>query len=189
VRVHGLALSKPGLDEEPRPGLSLPLPLLIAGAIVLFALGAFLIIRALSGEAPPPPPTPLPSVISSVSQTLEPTPRVVQSSGVSLTLTADEHVWVRITQDGFTAYEGLLKPGEAQSWHGDQQVIVETGNGAALNAAVNGQSVGVLGPRNRVLIRAWESEGEVTPAPTAMRATPSPADTTATPPSSATPAP
>lgn len=174
-------LSKPALPTarslgDSLSGLPLPLPLLIIGAILLFIVGGILILQAFGGEAPAPTET-LPSSVPASSQaTPEDTPVTLAATGVSVTLTAAEHVWVRISNDGFTAFEGLLEPGEPQTWQGQQQIIVETGNGAALSVAANGQDLGVLGPRNRVVIRAWGPEGEVTPAPTAA---PTPANTEA----------
>lgn len=158
--------------SESNGGLPLPLPLLILGAILLFAIGGFLILQALGGEAPAPTPTLPPSVPAAISAAPAATSTLAPSPEVSVTLIASEHVWVRVSSDGFTAFEGILAPGEPQSWQGKQQIIVETGNGAALNVAANGQDIGVLGPRNRVVIRAWGPEGEVTPAPTAVPQTP-----------------
>ena len=156
----------------------LPLPILIIGVIVLFVIGGLLLIRAFGGEAPAPTPAQPASAPLSISRTSAPTPTTPPTTKVSLTLTAGEHVWVRVTHDGFTAFEGLLKPGESQTWQANQQVIVEVGNGAALTVAVNGRAMGVLGPRNRVVVRAWGADGEVTPAPTAVPVTP---EATATP--------
>ena len=139
-----------------------------------------MLIRAFGGESPAPTPSLPPNVPASVSLAPGPPPTVALATGVSLTLKADEHVWVRVTEDGMTAFEGMLKPDEEQTWKADQQVIVETGNGAALNAEVNGQSIGLVGPRGRVVIRAWGPQGEVTPAPTATPPTsipPTPART------------
>jgi cytoskeletal protein RodZ len=146
---------------------SLPLPILIVGIVVLFIIGGLLLIKAFSGEAPAPTPTLPSSVPLSANRTAQATPTPPTSSGVALTLTASEHVWLRVTQDGFTAFEGMLAPDAAQTFQAEQQVIVETGNGGALTAAVNGRDIGVIGPRGRVVVRAWGAEGEVTPAPTA----------------------
>ncbi|HEY4688785.1 MAG TPA: RodZ domain-containing protein [Anaerolineae bacterium] len=165
------ARSGPAPAPSPAP-LPVPLPVLIIGTILLFAIGGFLLIRAFGGEAPAPTATLPPSAPLSISQAPEATPAIAATTGVSLTLTSNEHVWVRVSHDGLTAFEGILEPGQAQTWHGDQQIIVETGNGAALEVDVNGQPVGVLGPRNRVVVRAWGAEGEVTPAPTAIPSTP-----------------
>jgi hypothetical protein len=153
-------------------GLPLPLPVLILGVLVLFVIGGLLILQAFGGESPAPSPTAPASVPLSISLSPATTPTPSPVAGVSLTLTAREHVWVRVTHDGFTAFEGILEPGQPQTWQGEQQVIVETGNGAALDVVVNGQELGVLGPRNRVVVRAWGAQGEVTPAPTAAPPTP-----------------
>ncbi len=85
----------------------------------------------------------------------------VSTSGVTLTLEAREHVWVRVTVDGFTAFEGMLAPGTPQTWVGQDMVIVETGNGAGVVAIVNGQSQGPLCGRGEVCARGWGPTGEI----------------------------
>lgn len=85
----------------------------------------------------------------------------VSTSGVTLTLEAREHVWVRVTVDGFTAFEGMLSPLAPQTWVGQEMVIVETGNGAGVIAIVNGQSQGPLCGRGEVCARGWGPEGEI----------------------------
>jgi len=157
--------------------LPLPLPILIVGVIVLFVIGGILLLQAFRGEAPAPTPEASANVPLAMSQTPAPTSTGPAPTRVSLTLSPIEHVWVRITYDGITAFEGMLEPGAAQTWEAEQQIIVETGNGGALNAKVNGEDIGLLGPRNRVVVRAWGIEGEVTPAPTAMPAPPEPSAT------------
>jgi len=104
--------------------------------------------------ATPAPPTPVPTPAA--------TPTFpVSTSGVTLTLEAREHVWVRVTVDGFTAFEGMLSPGAPQTWVGQEMVIVETGNGAGVVAVVNGQSQGPLCGRGEVCARGWGLEGEI----------------------------
>jgi cytoskeletal protein RodZ len=104
--------------------------------------------------ATPAPPTPVPTPAA--------TPTFpVSTSGVTLTLEAREHVWVRVTVDGFTAFEGMLSPGAPQTWVGQEMVIVETGNGAGVVAVVNGQSQGPLCGRGEVCARGWGREGEI----------------------------
>lgn len=149
------------------PGtLPLPLPLLIAGVVLLFVIGGLLILQALSAESPTPEPTPLANVNNSISpqqfedtvaESPSPAPREVVMS-----VTASEHVWVRITQDGITAFEGILTPDDVTTWRGKEQVIIETGNAAALSVAVNDQAIGVLGARNTVAVRGWTPDGELT---------------------------
>ena len=67
----------------------------------------------------------------------------------------------RVTVDGLTAFEGVMAPGQPQSWSGDEQVIVDTGNGAGLLVAINDQPQGVVGGRGQVSSRAWGPSGEI----------------------------
>jgi cytoskeletal protein RodZ len=167
TRAANMPAPRPVFPTSTPAPQSLPLPILIVGVVVLFIIGGLLLIKAFGGEAPAPTPTLPASVPLSANRTAQATPTPSAPNGVSLTLTASEHVWLRVTQDGFTAFEGLMAQDEAQTWQAEQQVIVETGNGGALTAAVNGRDIGVIGPRGRIVVRAWGADGEVTPAPTA----------------------
>lgn len=93
----------------------------------------------------------------------QPTPTfaVLAEGGVTLSLQAGEHVWVRVIADGFVTYEGMLAPGAAPLWMANEIVVVETGNGAAVTAIVNGQSQGSLGERGQVTVRGWGPQGEI----------------------------
>ena len=102
------------------------------------------------------------------------TPAFVASpeGGVTLTLEATEHVWVRVLTGGQTAFEELMAPGQVESWSDQEMVIVDTGNGAGLLVTVNRQSQGTMCGRGQVCTRAWGPGGEVsvpslapTPAP------------------------
>jgi hypothetical protein len=96
------------------------------------------------------------------------TPAFVSSpeGGVTLTLEATEHVWVRVLTGGQTVFEGLMAPGQVESWSDREMVIVDTGNGAGLLVTVNGQSQGTMCGRGQVCTRAWGPGGEVSvPSP------------------------
>lgn len=85
---------------------------------------------------------------------------------VTLTLEATEHVWVSVSVDGVVAFEGILAPGQTESWTGQEIVAADAGNGAGLLASVNGQPQGRLGGRGEVSTRAWSPDGEVSaPSP------------------------
>ena len=85
--------------------------------------------------------------------------------GVTLALEATEHVWTRVAADGRTAFEGMLSPGQVETWSGQEVIIVETGNGAGLQVTVNGQLQGAMCGRNQVCTRGWGPTGEVIVAP------------------------
>lgn len=126
-------------------------------------------------SAPPPPPTvppetpaatPQPNITTSVKLT-------TTADFVQIALAATEHVWVRVTTDSKTAFEGMFAPGQLLKWEAKELVVVETGNGAGLNVSFNGKPVGALGPRNRLIARAWTPTGETAPPkPTPAPATP-----------------
>jgi hypothetical protein len=80
---------------------------------------------------------------------------------VMLTLQATEHVWVRVTVDGRTAFEGTLGPGQPETWSGRKEVVVVTGSGAGLQVTVNGQLQGTMCGRGKACIRGWSPTGEV----------------------------
>lgn len=163
-------------------------PDMIAGSV---ALVLFVIVAALAAQtyvvplvsqlmALPPEPTiaiatrPQTAFTPTTAVTPTPTFPVNESGVIQLGLAALEHVWVRITTDGITAFEGLLAPGKSLTWEAREQLIVETGDGAALNFAINGKTMGPLGARHQITIRAWSPRGEVVPPPTSTPAPPTP---------------
>ncbi|MCP4539992.1 MAG: helix-turn-helix domain-containing protein [Chloroflexi bacterium] len=81
--------------------------------------------------------------------------------GVTLSLEATEHVWVRVIADGTMVFSGMLDPGPAASWSGQETISVETGNGAALQVTVNEQLQGAMCGRAEVCTRTWGSTGEI----------------------------
>ena len=127
-------------------------------------------------SAPPLPPTATEAaLVSTAVPNITTSVKLTNTVGyVQVALAATEHVWVRVTTDGRTAFEGLFKPGDALNWEAKEMIIVESGNGAGLTASFNGKPVGVLGPRGQVVARAWTPAGETSapPKPTAALATP-----------------
>jgi hypothetical protein len=176
LKLPNLALksSRPSSSAQPSGGI--PTWLLIVGAAVLFLLGLILVISALSAPAESPAPDESNSVPNTIG--LPTTDRMeldpASDGPVSITLKTGEHVWARITLDGQTAYEGMLDPNTVKDWQAADQIIVETGNGAALTVLHLGQE-SVLGERGQIVARAWGRNGafdvplavpEVTPSPT-----------------------
>jgi cytoskeletal protein RodZ len=181
LKLPSLALKSSKPTSSARPSGGIPTWLLIAGAVVLFLLGLILVISALSAPAAslaPSEPSNVPNAIG-----LPATDRIeLASTGdgpVSITLKSGEHVWARITIDGQTAFEGMLDPDTTKDWQAADQIIVETGNGAALTVRHEGQE-SVLGERGQIVARAWGRNGavdvplavpEVTPTATAALTT------------------
>jgi hypothetical protein len=162
LKLPSLALNSSKPASAARPG-GIPTWALIAGAAVLFLLGLILVISALSATNDSPAPADesnnVPNTIG--LPTTDRTELAPQSDGpVSITLKTGEHVWARITIDGLTAFEGMLDPNTMKDWQAAEQIIVETGNGAALTVAHRGQE-SVLGERGQIVARAWGRNGAV----------------------------
>jgi hypothetical protein len=64
--------------------------------------------------------------------------------------------------------EGILAPGAPQTWQGAEQIVLETANGAGLQAKVNGQPQGQLGQRGEAVVLAWGPDGPLALTPTAQ---------------------
>ncbi len=160
-QVPTLALSSSKPSSSAAPGGGIPTWVLIVGAAILFIAGALLVISALTsaGQSPDPADTPnVPDAIGKAAATERFALAPTGGGPVSITLAADEHVWARITIDGQTAFEGMLAPHSRQEWHAADEIIVETGNAAALKATYQGQEK-ALGERGQIVARAWGSAG------------------------------
>jgi cytoskeletal protein RodZ len=97
--------------------------------------------------------------------TSAPTSPPATGGEVTITLKSQEHVWVRVQADGLVVFAGLMAPEETQTWSAQESILVETGNGAALTATVNGESLGSLGDRGEIVARVWGPQGELEVTP------------------------
>ncbi|MBN1810597.1 MAG: DUF4115 domain-containing protein [Anaerolineae bacterium] len=167
---------KPGKPSSPSAMPRwLSLETLIIACIVLIILlvvviaAMYIVSRGRGSEEVSPvvaPATALGGVITLSTQTptplaVTPTFPVDPEGYVMLTLQATEHVWVRVTVDGLTAFEGMLGPEQPETWSGKEEVAVATGNGAGLQVTVNGQLQGAMCGRAEACIRSWGPTGEV----------------------------
>jgi hypothetical protein len=121
--------------------------------------GAGQALAAVAGTAPAEiavPLTPSPTVVN-------PTPALpLNSDGkVTVTLGATEHVRARVKRGVRVVFDGMMAPGQTETWSDDEVIVVATGNGAGLQVTVNGQALGPMCGRGEVCTRAWEPTGEV----------------------------
>ncbi len=170
---------------------------LIALAAILVMCVIVLLVSLLTEPAPSSKPAPRPTA-TRLTRAVEPSPTAPSATSTALpvsanitssvhptgttgyvqvSLSATEHVWVRVKTDGQTAFEKMLDPGQTLKWEAKELVVVETGNGAGLTASANGKPVGVLGQRGQLVTRAWAPAGETTPP----KPTPSPSTSTPAP--------
>lgn len=115
--------------------------------------------KAPSTTSPPSQATP-----TAPAGTATPTFPVNPDGEVTLTLEANEHVWVRVKRGSETIFEGILAPDQNKTWTAQAPIVVETGNGAGLQVTVNGQPQGTMCGRGEVCTRAWGPSGEVAPS-------------------------
>lgn len=167
--------SSVGLVSEPGSRWARPETLMVAGIVLIGLLGAtvggWYLIGTGDGEDESAATTPTASIAAAVPRTevvtevappaALPTFPVDPEGTVTVAVEATEHVWVRVTTDGAVAFEGLLAPGQVESWSGKEAVIVDSGNGAGLLVSANGQPQGVLGERGKLSARAWGPTGEI----------------------------
>jgi len=135
----------------------------------------FIFRRGGAEEAATPPAATAPVEVGAASSPLAPqtsplvTPTfpVSAEGGVTLALEATEHVWVRVTADDALVFEGMLTPGQVETWTGQELIIVDTGNGAGLLVTVNEQPQGRMCGRGEACSRGWGTGGEVVVPPLA----------------------
>ncbi len=112
------------------------------------------------------------NIVVTPSPTFRPTSTPEPESGpefldrVVLAITVSQRTWTRIDVDGATVFEGPNKPGEVLRYEGQEEILVRTGNGAALEVVYNGQDIGPLGERGEVVERFFTVSGQLTPTPT-----------------------
>ena len=181
LQTPSLALKPPKPTSSASPSGGIPTWVLIIGAAILFVAGVLLVLSAVmsTGQSPAPADTPnLPDSIGEAATTDRRTLAPIADGPVSITLAADEHVWARVTVDGQTAFSGMLEPQARQDWQATDEIIVETGNAAALQVMYQGQ-VSVLGKRGQIVARAWGLTG-VMDVPLSSGANASPTNVAAT---------
>jgi cytoskeletal protein RodZ len=174
-QVAGPVTPQPSATPVSSPGIPewLSLEMIVIACIVLIIVLVILIAvlvlvgqsREAGGLLPALTPatvladtSPLPTATALTAST--PTFPASAGGDVTLTLKATEHVWVRVTVDGITAFEGILAKDQTVTESG-REVIVDTGNGAGLQVIVNGQLQGVMSGRGEVCSRAWGPTGEI----------------------------
>jgi cytoskeletal protein RodZ len=170
ARGHVAQWSPPGKDSPRRRDPGLLFVAIVIGLVAMLAIatGVAYLVSANAGDD-----TASDVAAAATAEDVAATQQVDPSSpatptfpvdpqgGVTVALEATEHVWVCVTIDGVTAFEGLLATGQASAWRGEEAVIVDTGNGAALNVAVNGQLQGLMGGRGQISTRGWSPVGEI----------------------------
>jgi cytoskeleton protein RodZ len=88
------------------------------------------------------------------------------NANVVVSIFAVERVFVRISVDEELAFEGRFTPGETRVFEANDQVMVLTGNAAALRITYNGRDLGLMGNVGEVVNRVYLITGVAVPTPT-----------------------
>ena len=84
---------------------------------------------------------------------------------IQINITARQHTWVRITTDNQVAFEGRLIPGTPYNYNANQQIVLLTGNAAAIQVLFNNQYVTNLGKVGELAEVVFSNDGIITPTP------------------------
>ena len=94
---------------------------------------------------------------------------VESTANVVVSVFALERVFVRISADGKLVFEGRLAPREIKIFEATNQVVILTGNAAALRVTYNGRDLGLMGNVGEVVSRVYLVTGIATPTATISR--------------------
>ena len=81
----------------------------------------------------------------------QPPPTASAGKTYHLVIEARELTWVRITEDGNTPYQSLLKPGDKIERMASDYFILDVGNAGGINVTFQGKNMGSLGKQGQVL--------------------------------------
>lgn len=85
---------------------------------------------------------------------------------LQLYIIAQQRAWMRITVDGVIEFEGRTVPGNAYTFSGDDRILLQSGNGAALEVYFNQEYLGNLGAMGEVVNLDFSQSGLAVPTPT-----------------------
>lgn len=118
-------------------------------------------------------------------ETLIPTVQVASGASLQIFINARQRAYLQVVTDGVIAYDGRTSPNDNLTFTAQDEIVLKTGNAAALQVYFNDQNLGVLGIFGEVVELIFNREGVIRPtkAPTPtieLQATPT-TDTTPTP--------
>jgi cytoskeletal protein RodZ len=102
----------------------------------------------------PPTPTALAVAAVSIPSTATPAPQPTATpvlNAAQVTAKVNQDAWMQVQIDGQTAFEGVLKAGQTQTWTGKDDVFLWVGNAGGVNVTFNGTDLGALGAAGQVV--------------------------------------
>ena len=107
----------------------------------------------IASETPSPSPSPSPSITPS------PTPSPSLTSGpVKVDVSLTDRSWIEVVVDGDVKFEGMMEKGVTQSWSGQQDVQISSGNAGAVKLVYNQAPAVVMGKAGQVETKKFSAK-------------------------------
>jgi len=104
-------------------------------------------------------PSPIASETPSPSITPSPTPSPsVTSSPVKLDISLTDRSWIEVVVDGDVKFEGMMEKGVTQSWSGQKDVQIFSGNAGAVKLVYNQAPAVVMGKVGQVETKKFSAK-------------------------------
>lgn len=102
-------------------------------------------------------PTPSPNVTPSPSITPTPTPSV-SSGPVKVDVSLSDASWIEVVVDGEVKFDGTMEKGSTQSWSGQKDVQISSGNAGAVKLVYNQSAATVMGKAGQVETKKFSAK-------------------------------
>jgi cytoskeleton protein RodZ len=106
-----------------------------------------------------PKPSVVPSPIGSETPTPSPTPSPSVTSGpVKVDVSLTDRSWIEVVVDGNVKFEGMMEKGVTQSWSGQKDVQISSGNAGAVKLTYNQEPAAVMGKFGQVETKTFSAK-------------------------------
>ncbi len=109
--------------------------------------------------SPSASPSPSPTQSPSAGPSPSPSPSPTSATGpVSVAVSLNEASWVQVTVDGEVKFEGTLEKGAKQSWAGQKEVEISSGNAGAVMVVHNQTPAKAMGAAGQVETKKFSTK-------------------------------
>lgn len=104
-------------------------------------------------------PSPNPSVVPSPIASETPTPSPSVTSGpVKVDVSLSDASWMEVVVDGEVKFDGMMQKGATQSWSGQKDIQISSGNSGAVKVAYNQEPSTVMGKIGQVETKTFSAK-------------------------------
>ena len=102
-------------------------------------------------------PSVVPSPIGSETPTPSPTPSIT-SGPVKIDISLSDASWMEVVVDGEVKFDGTMQKGATQSWSGQKDIQITSGNSGAVKVAYNQEPATVMGKIGQVETKKFSAK-------------------------------